>query len=178
MLAFILVLYMLVPDIEAVHIQLELPQVPSNHERVLWGFEFNQDDVHCLALNIYFEARGEPIEGQYAVADVVINRTESAYHPNTICEVIFFGLENPRTGRIYSCAFAWTCDRMQYQEPQDLKAFRRAIRIAEEVLFDPNYTMVIPDATHFHADWMTPWWSVRMENLTSIGNHKFYDSTN
>lgn len=173
MLAFILFMYMVAPDMDAIVIPLDIPEAQSIP--IVWGFDINQDDVHCLALNIYYEARGEPIEGQYAVADVVINRTKSVFHPNSICEVVFFHIPNPRTGKVHACAFAWTCDNMQYPEPQDLDAFKQAIRIANEVLFDPYYTMVVPEATHFHADWMTPWWSVRRGYVASIGNHKFYD---
>lgn len=209
MLALIFILYLIVPDAEAITVPLDIPVAQASQTEVvwelednrwddivriaqivkgfddinkipviIWGIEVTDNDIQCLADNIYFEARGEPIEGQYAVAEVVINRTKSAYHPDDICGVVHFNITNPRTGIVHACAFAWTCDNIQHNVPHDTRAIIKAFRIAVEVLFDPNYTSVFENhamSTHFHADWITPWWSVRLGYVASIGNHKFYD---
>jgi N-acetylmuramoyl-L-alanine amidase len=117
--------------------------------------------VMCLALNIYNEARGEPIRGQYAVAHVVMNRKEDPRWPSETCDVIY-----------QRAQFSWTLERFTIK---DLEALDLAIKIAEDVL-DGNYQSPIECADHYHNHTVRPTWTRNMRIEAVIGNHIFYCS--
>lgn len=122
----------------------------------------------CLALNIYFEARGEPIEGKQAVAHVVLNRVRDPKFPATICQVVRQGGEEIR----HRCQFSWWCDGRS-DRPADPAAWDEsrfiAAQILEGVTRDPT-----DGALWYHADWLTPDWVVDMTEGRRIGQHIFY----
>jgi len=144
---------------------IDVPQFESDGSYI-WGFVPSQEDIHCLVLNIYFEARGETREGRYAVTDVVIQRVKSAYFPDDICSVVFF--RNHRT-----CAFSWTCDQNS-NDPVDQFSIREAVDIAHEVLYDVHYEPTVPMSTHYHAVTVEPDWVFNKHFHAQIGNHFFY----
>lgn len=118
-------------------------------------------EVQCLATNIYHESRGEPIEGQVAVALVTINRVASQTYKNTLCEVVY----EPRQ-------FSWTLDKRK--RVRDLKAWQTAKTIAESVLTNPHrYTKF--DALYFHTKQVKPKWAKSKRVVAVIGNHIFYN---
>lgn len=121
----------------------------------------------CLAQAIYYEARSEPRAGQLAVADVVLNRVKSRLYPNTICSVVFQGSER-RTG----CQFSFTCDGSM-----DLRLNQRKWRAADELAGAVLAGFRAPlsrNATHYHANYVDPYWAPRMTPTATIGVHKFY----
>lgn len=121
----------------------------------------------CLAEAIYFEARSEPLLGQVAVAEVVLNRVESDYWPDTICGVVNQG-SNRRTG----CQFSYTCDGL----PETIgspKAWELAERVAK-LMMQGAPRRVTDHATHYHADYVNPRWARTMEETTTVGRHIFY----
>jgi spore germination cell wall hydrolase CwlJ-like protein len=124
----------------------------------------------CLANAIYFEARGEPVRGQMAVAQVVINRVFSGYYPGNVCGVVY---QNTRRHRHLRCQFSFTCDRIpdRVTEPD---AWDRATRIARDALDGNFWLNDIGKATHYHARWVHPWWVREMRRLDRIGVHTFY----
>lgn len=130
--------------------------------------------VLCLALNIYFEARNQPIEGQVAVAQVVINRVLDDRYPNHSCGVVTQGPTHSKGGLPirHMCQFSWYCDG-QPDVPDDKDAFRWAMHIAGEVasdrLDDPTF-----GATHYHSTFVTPKWSLVATKTVIIGDHAFY----
>ncbi|ABD55646.1 cell wall hydrolase SleB [Jannaschia sp. CCS1] len=121
----------------------------------------------CLTEALYFEARGEPIEGQYAVAEVILNRVDAANYPNSICGVIDQG-----TGRQFACQFTYTCDG-QSEEMTDRTAMHRLGHIAR-IMIDGAPRDLTAGATHYHANWVNPRWASVYPRTTEIGIHRFY----
>ncbi len=125
-------------------------------------------EKRCLAEAIYFEARGEPDEGQAAVAQVVLNRVSSGLYPSTICGVVF-----QNRSHYHACQFSFACEgrSLRVTEPE---AWRTAMRIADEVTEGKTYLADVGAATHYHADYVRPNWSRRLKRMDVIGHHVFY----
>lgn len=127
-----------------------------------------EQDVYCLALNIYFEARGEPEAGRRAVAHVVLNRAADRRWPDSPCAVIAQGW--PESGPL--CQFSWYCDGNS-DIPRPGAHWRDAARLADMVYRgrsqDPTR-----GALWYHADYVTPWWSSNLRRGPKIGRHIFY----
>lgn len=142
----------------------------------VWGQEFTSEDVNCLALNIYFEARGEPTKGQHAVAEVVIWRFMHANYPDSICEVVRDGQYyhwNPDLPVRDRCQFSWWCDGKS-DKAVDGTAFETALNISKQVLQNPAYDTVIEYALFYHADYVDPYWVDSVTFVDRIGVHSFY----
>lgn len=121
----------------------------------------------CLALAVYFEARGEPIKGQLAVAQVIVNRAETVGFPDNVCAVIAEGAQ-----RKNKCQFSFMCDGRP-EEIVDRYAYRTALVVAT-VALSPGYHDPSHGATFFHAVGVRPSWAHKMEKTTVIGEHVFY----
>ncbi|WP_220747839.1 cell wall hydrolase [Jannaschia sp. AI_61] len=124
----------------------------------------------CLAEAIYFEARGEPIPGQVAVAEVILNRVDSKRYPNTICRVV-----NQGTGRLHACQFSYTCDGIP-EAVSERGAWARAGKIAR-LLMDGAPRALTGNATHYHADYVSPYWAKVYPKTAQVGRHIFYRQT-
>jgi spore germination cell wall hydrolase CwlJ-like protein len=121
----------------------------------------------CLALNIYFEARSEPIEGQIAIAEVTLNRVASANYPNDVCSVV---LQENKDG----CQFSWWCDGKSDQ-PREHNSLRTSKALAELMLNEGRYITVIGnEATHYHSNEVHPYWANDLHKIRRIGKHIFY----
>jgi spore germination cell wall hydrolase CwlJ-like protein len=122
----------------------------------------------CLAEAIYFEARGETVKGQIAVAQVVLNRAFSGYYPTTVCGVVY-----QNAHRHLACQFTFACDgrREIIREPD---AWERAKKIATEALDGKLWLPEVGKATHYHAYWVRPGWVREMHKLYKLGVHTFY----
>lgn len=124
------------------------------------------DERRCLALNVYWEARGEPESGKNAVAHVTLNRVGAAAFPATICGVVRQG------GRDGPCQFGWYCDGRP-DDPTDPAAWRDALAIADRALAgarDPT-----GGALYFHGLHERPQWAqTRYGRKTTIGQHVFF----
>ena len=132
--------------------------------------EFHKRSLTCLARNIYFEARGEPITGQYAVAEVTMNRRASRRYPNTVCEVVYQKNWDSSRGR-YVGAFSWT-EFDVLPEPTG-EEWHRALVIAEAVYYQ-RYTPILQGAMYFHASHIKPDWAAQKRRVAKIGRHIFY----
>jgi spore germination cell wall hydrolase CwlJ-like protein len=119
----------------------------------------------CLSKAIYFEARGETVRGQFAVAEVILNRVDSPDYPGSICGVV-----EQRGGG--GCQFSYVCDG-RADRMRDEDAMWRAERIAR-VMMDGAPRALTMGATHFHTRWVRPGWSNRFPRTASIGAHFFY----
>lgn len=126
-------------------------------------------ELRCLAENVYYEGRGEPLTGQYAVAEVTMNRVTSPRFPDTICTVVHEKRLDVLRGR-YVGAFSWT--ELELRRPAG-PAWKRAMEVAETV-YDQRHVPVVPGALHYHAARVTPRWARGQAPLTRIGNHLFY----
>jgi hypothetical protein len=126
-----------------------------------------QRALRCLTQGIYYEAALEPAEGQEAVAQVILNRVRDLNYPNSICGVVFEGAE-----RSTGCQFSFTCMGALAQAPVGW-AWKRSQVVAERMLAGHVATEV-GTATHYHADYVHPWWATTLNKLTQIGAHIFY----
>ncbi|MEM7076288.1 MAG: cell wall hydrolase [Pseudomonadota bacterium] len=133
------------------------------------GAEGPVDDTQwrCLAEAIYFEARGESVKGQFAVAEVILNRVDSADFPDTICGVVHQG-----TGRKFACQFTYTCDG-KAENINEPKAFDRVGKVAH-VMVDGASRALTDGATHYHTKAVSPNWSRVYPRTATIGYHHFY----
>jgi N-acetylmuramoyl-L-alanine amidase len=127
-------------------------------------------DLTCLARNVYFEARGEPLAGQYAVAEVTLNRKASRIFPRTICEVVYQKSWDAARGR-YVGAFSWT-ELEPLPEPRG-EAWQRAWAVAEAVYYK-RQPSAVRGAIFYHADYIKPDWARDRQRIAQIGRHVFY----
>lgn len=141
-----------------------------DHLRMRWQQQ-RQADLMCLARNIYHEARGEPIAGQYAVAEVTLNRVDSRHFPDTVCEVVYEKRYDPVRNRLVG-AFSWT-EFDFVAEPRG-REWERAKRAAEAI-YDEQHEPALPGALFYHADSIEPRWAKTKEPLAKIGSHIFYE---
>ncbi len=121
----------------------------------------------CLTEALYFEARGETVKGQFAVAEVILNRADSNRYPNTVCSVV-----NQGTGRLHACQFSYTCDgRAEVISEQD--AWNRVGKVARAAL-DGAPRNLTDGATHYHTSAVRPRWAKAFAQTATIGYHLFY----
>jgi len=122
----------------------------------------------CLANAVYFEARGEPVRGQIAVAQVVMNRVFSPFYPKDVCGVVY-----QNANRHLACQFTFACDGVPdvVTEPD---AWLRAKRIARDMLDGKLWMPEVAKATHYHAYWVHPDWVAEMHKISKLGVHTFY----
>jgi spore germination cell wall hydrolase CwlJ-like protein len=125
-------------------------------------------EERCLAEAIYFEARSEPEDGQAAVAQVVLNRVKSGLYPTSVCGVVY-----QNRSRRNACQFSFACEgrALRVTEADSWKA---AVRIAREVTFGETYNAEVGGATHYHANYVRPFWAKRLKKMDVIGRHIFY----
>jgi len=122
----------------------------------------------CLAEAVYFEARGEAVRGQIAVAQVVMNRAFSGFYPNTVCGVVY---QNKH--RHLACQFTFACDNVAdvVREPD---MWDRAKKIAKAMLDGQLWLPEVAKSTHYHAYWVHPSWVHEMKKMYRFGVHTFY----
>jgi spore germination cell wall hydrolase CwlJ-like protein len=118
------------------------------------------EEMRCLATAVYYESKGEPLEGQLAVAQVILNRRDSGRFASSLCGVVY------QRGQ-----FSFTWDGRP-DRPADSAMWRTAQAIAVIAATD-DWREIVPDATHFHARRVSPGWS-RLQRVSAVGNHIFY----
>lgn len=123
--------------------------------------------LECLTAAIYFEAATEPSDGQRAVAQVVLNRVRHPAYPRTVCGVVF-----QSSNRTTGCQFTFTCDGAIRRTPL-AALWQRARKIADEALAGKVYSPV-GWATHYHTNWVVPYWSSSLTKVANVGTHIFY----
>lgn len=123
--------------------------------------------LDCLTAAVYYEAASETAEGQAAVAQVVLNRSRHPAYPRTVCGVVFQGSE-----RTTGCQFTFTCDGAMGRPPS-AAGWARARAVATAAL---NGTVAagVGMATHYHTNWVAPYWAPRLVKMKQIGTHIFY----
>jgi cell wall hydrolase len=123
----------------------------------------------CLTEAVYFEARGEPLRGQRAVAQVVMNRVFSGYYPNNVCGVVF-----QNASHYLACQFTFACEHKDLSRIEEPDMWEQAKRIAKDELDGKIWLTDIGHATHYHATWVHPSWVHEMTKLYKLGVHTFY----
>lgn len=147
------------------------------------------DDLYCMAENIYYEARSEPLEGQVAVALVTMNRVNSPDYPNTVCGVVKQGPvkeswktkqfpdlpdhERKYYPRRHKCQFSWWCDG-KAEGRKVPKYWDTALAISLAVVMDKAISDLTNGATHYHATYVNPKWNQKAIARHQIGEHIFY----
>ncbi len=121
----------------------------------------------CLSEALYFEARGESVRGQFAVAEVILNRVDSPDFPDTVCAVV-----NQGTGRLFRCQFTYTCDgRREFID--DRAAWIEVGKVAR-LMLDGHPRGLTGGATYYHTRAVRPRWSRKFTRTAAIGAHYFY----
>lgn len=138
-----------------------VPEVPKSPP-------ISKTDLACLATAIYFEARGEPENGQIAVAQVILNRVHAERFPRSVCGVVYQGA-NGKGG----CQFSFACDGKP-DRVREKRAWATAERIARDALAGHVRLANVGPATHYHATYVSPRWARKMQRLAKIGQHIFY----
>lgn len=125
-------------------------------------------EQRCLAEAIYFEARSESDEGRAAVAQVVLNRVKSGLYPDSVCGTVY-----QNRNRYLACQFTFACEgkSLRITEPEP---WRAAVRIAREVYEGTTYLAEVGASTHYHADYVRPYWAKKLKKMDVIGRHVFY----
>lgn len=148
-----------------------LHTVLTRHDRSLkLARETERKNLECLAKNVYYEARGEPPEGQYAVAEVTMNRSASRRYPGTVCAVVYEKRWDAIRER-YVGAFSWT-EFYAVPEPAG-EAWALAQKVAADVYYQRAPARV-EGATYFHATSIKPSWAHTQKRVAQIGRHVFY----
>jgi hypothetical protein len=127
----------------------------------------------CLADAVYFEARGEPLKGQQAVAQVVMNRVFSGFYPNDVCGVVY-----QNSNRYLACQFTFACEGKDLSRIEEPDMWEQAKRIAKDTLDGKIWLPEVGHATHYHAYWVHPSWVHEMTRLYQLGVHTFYRPRN
>ena len=125
-------------------------------------------ELECLALNIYFEARSEPSEGQLAVAYTTLNRVADQKFPDSVCEVVQQGGE----AKLHQCQFSWWCDGKSDKVYEE-SAWQMSLVVAERALRN-RYNDPTGGALFYHTTDVRPYWSRHFKLLAKIGKHLFY----
>ena len=144
--------------------------IAYQEERRQRAKEAHRQNVACLARNVYYEARGEPLAGQYAVAEVTMNRKASKRFPRTVCEVVYQKNWDPIRKR-HVGAFSWTEFDVMPEPVGD--EWVRALTIAEAVYYR-RYEPAVNGALFYHANYIKPSWAKEKQPVARIGRHIFY----
>ncbi len=128
----------------------------------------SNEDRYCLQQNIYFEARNQSEMGMIAVAWVTMNRVDSKRYPSSICNVVWQKKQ-----------FSWTHDGLSDKPGKnsiEQRAWKRAEHVMSLVLYDWAYgnKNAVDEATHYHADYVNPYWTSSFQKVAQVDNHIFY----
>ena len=135
------------------------------------------NDIYCLAQNIYFEAGNQPLAGKIAVSQVVLNRVEHYAYPDNVCGVVYDAKwrENWKGKMVpirNQCQFSWFCDGKS-DDPVDSATWLSSMHIARDVM-QGAYGDITEGATHYHATWVYPYWADSLNETVVINEHVFY----
>ena len=130
------------------------------------GMTNSEQALRCMTQAVYYEAGFEPVAGRYAVAQVILNRMRHPAFPKSVCGVIYQGSSRP------GCQFSFACDGSLLRAPST-KAWAEARRVAGDVL-SGTVTSAVGMATHYHANYVSPYWAPKLHKITHMGAHIFY----
>ena len=134
-----------------------------------------EKELRCLAQAIYFEARSEPVRGQRAVGQVILNRVASPHYPDTICGVVHENAHLPNR-----CQFSFACDGKpeiitEREQWQEILSLARGLLACEATCPDEMATQeALWSSTHYHADYVSPTWAKALRLTGHVGHHLFY----
>jgi len=142
--------------------------------------QHQEQEMSCLAMNIYYEARGSNLADKAGVADVVLNRVRDNRYPDTICGVVQQGKQKPswkdpnKMVMVRNmCQFSWYCDG-KADNPQDEDKWVEAQMIAFNMVAHGSYRGITEGATHYHATYVDPSWADSLQMVGRLGAHIYY----
>ena len=129
----------------------------------------------CMATNIYHEAKNQPMAGQIAVAQVVMNRVKDNRYPDNVCDVVKQGLTY-KNGKVVlgKCQFSWYCDGKKDDVDKKSEKWKNSLRYASMVITNRITLDVTEGATHYHATYVRPAWARTKTKTVRINRHIFY----
>ena len=129
----------------------------------------------CMAANIYHEAKNQPMAGQIAVAQVVMNRVNDSRYPDNVCDVVKQGLTY-KNGKVVlgKCQFSWYCDGKKDDVNMKSEKWRNSLRYASMVITNRITLDITEGATHYHATYVRPAWARTKTKTVRINRHIFY----
>ena len=142
--------------------------IPSRNELTSLPAASGGQEWQCLTEALYFEARGESISGIFAVAEVILNRRDSAKFPNSVCKVISQGVRKGSR----ACQFSYKCDGAS--EVYHEKEAKALVAKIAQITLDQRAPLLTDGATYYHANFVRPRWARKFENTAVIGKHLFY----
>jgi spore germination cell wall hydrolase CwlJ-like protein len=154
---------------------LTFSSIQAHAEKLIELYDAKTYPQHyCLALNIYFEARGSTLADQAGVANVVINRTNDRRYPDTICGVVHQGNKDAKGNmKRNECQFSWYCDGKD-DIPSNVNVWVESQMLAWQMIEDSKYRGLTEGATHYHATYVHPSWAKSLQLVGRIGEHIFY----
>ena len=141
--------------------------IPQNAAGMVAKAKYAAQETNCLAEAIYYEARSETIDGQKAVAEVVLNRVGHKAFPSTVCSVVYQGAE-----RTTGCQFSFACDGSNAKIPHG-KHWAKAQSIASHMMMSAS-APITNRATHYHTTGVSPKWAPTLRKLRKYDTHVFY----
>ena len=131
-----------------------------------------KDDLKCMSENIYYEAGNQSYVGKLAVGQVVLNRVKHPGYPNTVCGVIYEGVNSLKTT---VCQFSWLCEDNRKGIDKSGVNWNQSVKAATELLSKRGTVVDITEgATNYHANYVNPAWSKQLHFVTQIDDHIFY----
>ena len=150
--------------------QFEKPNRPRARPSRSW----NTADLECMAMNIFFEAGIETVDGKIAVGRVTLNRVHDARYPSTVCGVVTQSRDDSNGNPIRNrCQFSWYCDGKPDDVPYDSRNYQESLMVAMDIL-DGNYDGFVEYATHYHANYVKPSWRTSLTKVSRVDTHIFY----
>lgn len=140
----------------------------------------HEQQLECLAMNIYYEARGSNLADKAGVADVVLNRVNDSRYPDSICEVVHQGKQKPswkdpnKMVMVRNmCQFSWYCDGKS-DVPQNEDLWQESQLIAYNMITYSKFRGISEGATHYHATYVNPSWAKDLQQVGRLGSHIYY----
>ena len=160
-------------DVRGITLKLAATAIASWTHKIKTFLDSRIIEESCLAAAVYFEARSESQLGQLAVATVILNRVKASNASSSICGVVYKGASH-----FNACQFSFACDGKP-DIPEDVRAWKTALAVTALALVDDKKMtegkmQTVATATHYHADYVDPYWSKSLHRLTKIGRHIFY----
>jgi spore germination cell wall hydrolase CwlJ-like protein len=143
------------------------PDTPATAFKLKADADTRGRALECLTQAVYYEAATEGADGQRAVAQVILNRLRHPAYPHSVCGVVYQGSDRP-TG----CQFTFTCDGSLGRVPLQ-SLWKQAEHVASDALKGKVYAPV-GHATHYHADYVLPYWADSLDKSVQVGRHIFY----
>lgn len=148
---------------------------PVLREASNWEYDSIKQEIKCLADNMYFEGRNQTTHGKIGIGLATINRVKSKHFKNNICDVVWFKARDRRTGKM-TAHFSWTLDGKS-DKIANKPVYQEIYRIAEAMIAEgslDNFYDFTEGATHYHADYVTPYWASEMMQIAQIDDHIYY----